>query len=219
MRDQLGVVAVLALMGCIGALAWWLALRDEPQADVAPLAAFPLALGGWEGRELPLEQAVESMLDADFNLQRAYQRPEGDLAWLYIGYYSTRRGGTPEHLPRVCYVSGGWEILEHRPAKLGHDGKLPANEMVVAQGGSLRLVHYWFRSYRKTGILDIPGLRLDHAIGRLLDRRGDGALVRVSAPIPLGGRDAVRRRLAGFAGQVDSLLGEYWPRETLAATP
>ncbi len=67
---------------------------------------------GVDRGEIPLAENVESMLRADFNVQRAFLHPLGDVVWLYIGYYGTDRGGTPEHTPPQCYRAHGWSLSD-----------------------------------------------------------------------------------------------------------
>jgi hypothetical protein len=97
-----------AALIAVGAAAWTLALRPSLEVDTRPLASLPEQLGAWTGKDVALQDDVVSMLRADFNVQRLYQRDPGDYVWLYIGYYGTDRGGHPEHTPDACYVAQGW---------------------------------------------------------------------------------------------------------------
>ena len=85
--ERLAAAGLLLAMGIVGATAWWLQLRPPLHADYAPLATLPMTLGAWSGESVPLDTGVERMLNADFNLQRAYRSQERDqLIWLYVGY-------------------------------------------------------------------------------------------------------------------------------------
>jgi EpsI family protein len=210
---RLGIAALLA----VGALAWTFELRPRLQVDGAPLAALPHRVGAWVGRDVPLEQEVESMLRADANLQRAYLHPIGDVVWVYVGYYGTERGGRPEHTPDVCYPAGGWRIAERRTVVTDPQRGLRANEYVVELDGHRRLVHFWYRSHRRTGLLGPIDVALDHFLGRLRDDRADGALVRISTPLGVDDEVPARSRLAGFAVALEEQLTEHWPREIPAS--
>jgi EpsI family protein len=152
-------------------------------------------------------------LRADFNLQRAYATRRGDIVWLYVGYYGTERGGRPEHTPRGCYTGAGWGIESSRTIDITPDRSLRANEYLVTRDGKQRLVHFWFRSHRRTGLLGGFDQNVDRMLGRLIYGRVDGMLVRVSTPIEHGDAVSARGRLISFASRVDPLLADHWPVE------
>jgi EpsI family protein len=212
--ERFAVIGVSLGLAAVGALAWWLQLQPARVVDAAALDTLPQHIGAWRAREIPLDQTVESVLRADFNLQRAYVHPTGELIWIYVGYYGTARGGRPEHTPRGCYTGAGWGIAEARTVDLTPDGSLRANEYVVERGQQRRLVHFWYRSHRRSGILGGLDQNIDRLLGRLLDGRADGALIRVSTPIEAGDAHLARSRLLSFASTLDALLAERWPTET-----
>lgn len=201
-----------ALLG-VGALAWLLQLRPALEVDARALAELPLAFSGWSGAALPLEAAVENELDAELNLQRLYRRRSGERVWLYIGYYGTERGGRPEHTPRGCYTGAGWQIESQRQLEVGGGSGLAVNEFRVSRDGESLLVHFWYRSHRRSGMLGGFDQNLDRLFGRVLEGRADGALVRVSAPLRGGDEVAVRSQLFAFALELERELAQRWPQE------
>jgi EpsI family protein len=215
-REQLGSALWIGLTLLVGAAVWWLELRPALRVDASRLGALPLEIGAWRGESIELEATVERILRADFNLQRAYFRPDqGEPVWLYVGYYGTERGGRPEHTPHQCYPSAGWRIesqdeLEQAP--------LRGNEWVVAQDGERQLVLFWYQSSRRAGMVDDLELSADHLSGRLHEGRADGALVRLSTPLSPD-QPAARARLVEFARALDPLLAERWPIEFPAGRP
>lgn len=217
--EQQAVTATAIVLVAVGCLAWWLSLRPVLDVDSRELAGLPSQVDSWVSIEIPLDSAVESMLQADFNLQRTYIHPLGDVIWLYVGYYGTERGGRPEHLPRTCYRAHGWSIAAQRALDIDPQLGLRANEYVVEREGEVRLVHFWYRSHRETGILSMLGLTVDHLFGRFLGRRADGALVRLSTRLESPEElVAARSKLAGFGASLDVLLAERWPSEAPART-
>jgi EpsI family protein len=194
-----------------GATAWVLALRPPLTVDASPLDSLPSQLGPWQSEDVALEGVVESMLAADYNLQRRYSLPFGEVVWLYFGYYGTERGGRPEHTPEACFRAHGWKVEEQRVLDAGNG--LRVNEMVVSFEGERQLVHYWFRSFRRTGLRGGLDQMLDHLIGRVFFERADGSLVRVSTGFEEGELLVARSRLLQFATAFDQMLGSYWPRE------
>jgi EpsI family protein len=204
----LGLVLVAA-----GVFAWTLYLRPGLVADTDRLSGVPQRIGTWIGEDDPLADGVEDVLRADFNLKRAYRGPSGELVWLYVGYYGTSRGGRPEHTPRGCYTGAGWGIAESRVVVVDPNGGLRVQEYLVERGSERRLVHYWYRSHRRTGMVGGLDQNVDRVVGRLMDGRSDGALIRISTT--LDHRDVVTARsmLIGFAASLDPLLAERWPDE------
>lgn len=204
-----GLVVIILLV--VGSIAWSLALRPELQVDATALTALPTRLGSWTSEDVPVESTVESILQADYNVQRLYRHEFGDAVWVYFGYYGTERGGTPEHTPRVCFKAQGWQIEDHDLIEVTDE--LRVNELVVSLGGERHLVHYWFRSFRKTGLRGAVDQMLDRMVGRLFYGRADGSLVRVSTRIENGDRDSARSLLLAFDGSFDAVLAAHWPRE------
>lgn len=211
-RESATTGAVAAALVLAGAAAWMLALRPAPELDTSPLRSFPSQLGPWHAEDVPLEGGVESMLEADYNLQRRYQRALNDVVWVYLGYYGTERGGRPEHTPPACFRAHGWTIEDQRVVDAG-DG-LRVNEMLVSLGGEQQLVHYWYRSFRRTRLLGGIDQLLDHLVGRVRYQRADGSLVRVSTAYSgEEDRQAARSRLAQFGAAFDEALADHWPHE------
>jgi len=209
---NLGTAILSVSLLAIGGFAWSLQLQPTLEFDASALATLPTRIDAYEGRDIPLESTVESVLRADFNLQRSYYGA-GSLVWLYVGYYGTTRGGRPEHTPRGCYTGAGWGIESTRTLRVVPNGELRANEYLVERDGERRLVHFWYRSAQRTGMLGGWDQNVDRFVGRLTDGRADGALIRISTP--LNGEDEVsaRGRLLGFASALDPLLAERWPTE------
>jgi EpsI family protein len=200
-------------MMVVGALGWYLRLGPDLQLDASPLTNVPTRIGRWLSTDVPLASFVESELRADFNFQRTYLTRSGDKVWLYVGYYGTARGGRPEHTPRGCYTGAGWGIKSSRTVEIDSNDEFRANEYLVEQRGEQRLVHFWYRSHRRTGILGGLDQNVDRLLGRLLDGRADGALVRISTPLSGDDTTTARGRLLSFASLLDPLLAKHWPIE------
>jgi EpsI family protein len=207
------------LVAC-GALAWSFQLRPPLAVDTTPLSGLPLRVGSWQGAEESVQSGVEEMLAADFNLQRSYLHPVGGIVWLYVGYYGTERGGRPEHTPWACYPSNGWSILDPVEVLVDPGTRRRANEVVVEKDGQRRLVHFWYRSSRRSGMLGGFGQAVERVLSRILTGRADGSLVRLSAPLDAsvdGDRAQARSRLISFGQLLVPLLSEHWPSERPAS--
>jgi len=211
--DGRQALLLVALLLGVGALAWSFQLREPLVVDPAPLAALPHELDGWRAEDVPLESTVESILRADYNLQRIYRHAVGSRVGVYVGYYGTERGGRPEHTPWVCYPTAGWTIERHRTLAVDPARGFEVNELEVEKDGQRALVHFWYRSFRSTGLLDGVDQAWDRFLGRLRHDRSDGALVRLSSALGPDDLVVVRSRLLGFGERLDGLLDEHWPEE------
>ncbi|MEZ4330509.1 MAG: EpsI family protein [Myxococcota bacterium] len=213
-RADVEIGLMIALMLLVGLAGWKLSARSELAVDPSPLAELPERIGPWQAMDVPLPPAVETELRADFNLQRAYGSATQIPLLLYVGYYGTRRGGRPEHTPQGCYTGAGWGIEDARTLSIATgDEPLRANEYLVERDGERQLVVFWYRSYRRTGLLGGLDQNLDRLVGLLRHGRADGALVRLSTLVLDGDIVGARSRLQSFASLVDPLLAAHWPVE------
>ncbi|MDG2049283.1 MAG: EpsI family protein [Myxococcota bacterium] len=214
MSDRRGAVLLWLALVSVGALAWGLQMRPRLLPEVTGLANTPHEIEGWIGQDDLLDLQVEEALNADFQLKRTYRRPTGEMVWLYVGYYGTERGGRPEHTPRGCYTGAGWGITDSQVLTADPYSGLRVQEYRVEREGQRRLVHFWYRSHRRTGMLGGLDQNIDRMLGRLMDGRADGALIRVSTPIEGEDDVSARGRLLGFGAALDPILEEKWPSES-----
>lgn len=201
--ERIVLIGVLLL---VGALSWGLTLRPVADSDPTRFASLPGTLNGWQSVDLEIEESVSEMLAADHNVQRAYLHPHRYVVFVYVGYYGTRRGGTPEHTPDVCYPAQGWTVVEATDRTIGGAAGFDVREFVVEKEGERRLVHFWYRTSHRTGITSIARLRLAHFWGRITRNRGDGALVRLSTRIEGDDVDGARSRLQGLDVALEEAL-------------
>jgi EpsI family protein len=218
MRQRIEAIGLLALLLLTGVTAWWLTQRPGLASDVATLRELPPTVADWRAIDIPIEQDVADMLRADLNVQRAYVHPQGYVVYVYVGYYGTTRGGTPEHTPEMCYPAQGWKILARDSFDVGGEPGFAAREFVVEKDGDRRLVHFWYRTADETGIQSTAALRWHHFWARLSAGRGDGALVRLDTPIEDGDIDAARLKLLPMDRAIESAVTIVWPTEHVAAT-
>lgn len=213
------LTALLALVVlAAGAISWQVYLRTPLDVEAESLARIPIEIDRWQGEELEVESDIAEMLDADFNVQRVYEHPIGGFLWLYVGYYGTERGGRPEHTPWACYPSNGWKIVRRDVIELAPDSGLRANEIVVEREGETRLVHFWYQSYRREGLLGEFDQAIERLRNRVFEGRADGSLVRLSTPLDLHeSEDGARVRLKQFATSLVPHLREHWPQEAAAS--
>jgi len=80
-----------------------------------PLSEFPIRIGQWVGRDVPISETVLEMAANDDFLSRLYMN-ESSNQWanVYVAYTATPRTMLG-HRPQVCYPANGWthENTEH----------------------------------------------------------------------------------------------------------
>lgn len=116
------------------------AYLDRP-TDSVPLArgtlakAFPMQIGGWQGRERPVEEAVVKGADCDDYISRTYARG-AESVQLWVAYGVRARDLMP-HRPEVCYPGNGYTLEDSRSLELpiGGGQKLECRTYQFSRGG------------------------------------------------------------------------------------
>lgn len=167
-----------------------------------PFAALPSEFPGWRTQVRPLDPSVAETLNADDSLVVDLQSPKGDYVNLYLAYLYERGDGRAWHSPRQCIPGGGWQITSHTIHKMTMpDGKIVNyNRLIIEHGDQRSLVYYWY-DQRGREIANEFMMKIWVIYDSLVKRRGDGALVRLIAPMP-----------ASDDGQADKLLKDMMVR-------
>lgn len=142
-RRPVLAAAVVAgsLMFLFGVAYRVVAARLDTSVDSAPispetLARFPLQIGGWKGKEVPLDEAIVRATNTDAHLNRLYVRDGGlQAVSFYIASGIQARDLMP-HRPEVCYIGAGWTLTDRRFVELplGDSASLPCNIMQFSRG-------------------------------------------------------------------------------------
>jgi len=83
-------------------------LMDKPIILDVPLKTFPIQIGNWRGKDVPIPNYIQRIASNDDFLYRFYeQKGSGQWVSLYITY-SCRPRTMLGHRPQVCYVAMGW---------------------------------------------------------------------------------------------------------------
>lgn len=72
------------------------------------LSAFPVEIGDWTGRDVPIAENIQRVAGNDDFLNRLYiNKSKNQWVNVYLAY-SARPRTMLGHRPLVCYVAGGW---------------------------------------------------------------------------------------------------------------
>jgi exosortase D (VPLPA-CTERM-specific) len=192
-----------------------ISMREEITPQRTTFGYFPLLRGDWAGREHALQPNILEALDHPDYIQADFRRVLDVVPVnFYVAYYESQRAGASIHSPRSCIPGGGWLISnltqENMGTKLGFSG-LEVNRLVISQGDYSQLVYYWFdqrgrvitNEYLAKWYLFQDGLTM---------QRSDGALVRLTTPVPPGTDIAeADARLQDFLQEFYPIMSEYLP--------
>jgi len=144
-------------------------------------------LQGWTGQESFLEPEVLDTLRASDYFSAHYRNERNSEGLeLYIAYYGKQGIGTSIHSPANCIPGGGWKISENKLIDISLENtKLPVSKMLIEKGNNKLLVYYWF-SQRGRIINSQYGAKFYLFVDSILKNRSDGALIRITAPLPSG---------------------------------
>ena len=205
-------LAATALTTVAALLAFTLPERTEVKPARVSFSEFPLQFAGWSGLRQPLEPEYQEQLKLDDYLLANFEGAARLPVNVWVAYYDSQRNGQATHSPRSCLPGGGWEFTAFGqrdvPVK---GGSLHVNRAVIAHGSERQMMYYWFQQRGRvvTNEYAVKWYMLRDAIHR---NRTDGALVRLIAPVPLGGTEAEADRvLTRFTADLSANLQHYVP--------
>jgi len=177
----------------------------------------PYSIGGYEGKDIPLEDSVVRVLDPDAYVFRNYLKSNGELITLYIGYYGTKKGGRSTHSPAGCYPGTGWGIINEEIVSVpvivqGKQRSLRLNMMLVSKVDAMQVVYYWNQTNKDHVLATGIQKNFDRFRNRLLYKRNDGAFIRVSQEI---NQDISRAKtdIERYIKEIFPLIIQFWPEE------
>jgi EpsI family protein len=170
-----------------------------------PFDNFPLRLGPYSGKAIRVDPVMVEATKCNAYLNVDFKDPEHNPINLWIAYYENQTTGGLVHSPFSCMVGGGWRVLESDSVGLG-PGKT-VNYLLLDQNGTKIVVYYWYIQ-RGRWIASESWNRIFLSFDVLVNRRNDGALVRLITPA-IPDAQAARERLSNFARSLSSLLPQF----------
>jgi EpsI family protein len=189
-----------------------------------PLSSFPVQLGRWTGRDIPLDKETLDVLGPGDFLVRGYSRGNGDSGGdsqydpqyidLFLAYFPSQRTGDTIHSPKHCLPGAGWipESNDVVTISLPGHSPFPANRYVISKSEARKLVLYWYWAHDR-GVASEYWAKFYLVKDAIRMNRSDGALVRITVDMfPGETPDAAEQRLRPFTADVIPLLDQYIPR-------
>lgn len=186
---------------------------DRPVPLQRPLSAFPLHLGQWQGRKIAISKAELKSLNPTAVLTRLYAaKGVATPVELYVAYYSRQESGATMHSPLHCIPGAGWEVddssRQHIPA--GKGKSILANRLIFQRTGQRMVVIYWYMQQGEPERSQLSGI-LATLWRSVRERRSDGCLIRLSAPISTTGQATDADIIAFARRAVPMLLHNFLP--------
>jgi hypothetical protein len=155
------------------------------------------------------------VLQLDDYLLSDYVGADSAVVSLYMAYYKAQRTGQSVHSPKSCLPGGGWVMTEfgqHEVSGVAIAGQpLVVNRAIVELGNERQLVYYWFQQRGRVSTSEFA-VKWYLLRDGLIRHRTDGALVRLTTPLPPGSTLAdAEARLSAFALAIAPRLPEYIP--------
>lgn len=181
------------------------AMMNRPQAvpDRPGLATFPLEVGAWQGQPASIDARTQNSLKAsDYFLGDFVRANDGGVVNLWVAYYDAQLQMAAFHTPQQCLPGAGWEFVSLETVEgpvVVHSGqRFRVNRALVTNGRRSMLVYYWLEA-RGEQFTNGRLFKFANVQDSFLERRSDGALVRLITPLAPGEEEAVAEaRLVDF---------------------
>jgi EpsI family protein len=158
----------------------------DARADFSLDTMIPKSFAGWnlDTSVVPLapDPTQKELIAAlyDQTLSRTYVNAQGQRVMLSIAYGGDQSKQLQLHLPEVCYVAQGFDMVKDRRDELGTGfGKVPVKRLVARQNTRNEPITYWVTIGDKAVMSGIDQ-KMQRFVYGLSGRIPDGMLVRVS---------------------------------------
>lgn len=163
---------------------------SEARANFSLEAMVPTSFGGWtvDTSVVPLtpDPTQKELIAAlyDQTLSRTYVNAQGQRVMLSIAYGGDQSKQLQLHLPEVCYVAQGFDMVKDRRDELGtRFGNVPVKRLVARQNARNEPITYWITIGDKA-VMSGLDQKMQRFVYGLSGRIPDGMLVRVSTIEP-----------------------------------
>jgi len=149
-------------------------------------AMIPQRFGNWkvDNTVVPLtpDETQKELIATlyDQTLARTYVNDAGQRVMLSIAYGGDQSKQLQLHLPEVCYVAQGFDMVQAHKAELAtHYGSVPVKRLVARQNARNEPITYWV-TVGDRAVMSGLGQKYQRFLYGLTGKIPDGMLVRVS---------------------------------------
>lgn len=146
------------------------------------LFSFPLTIGQWLGKDIPMEGWVFDSLDTPYAILRDYSSPNGDVVNLAVTWYDDKE--IAFHAPEACLGGLGNKVKDKAVYQLNKPScqDFPVGKLLVERNNMTFLVLYYFINDGYVTASQVE-LRKKVMLKRLYQKRTSCAFVRLMMPI------------------------------------
>jgi EpsI family protein len=189
--------------------------RAEKVPSHQALANFSLANPDWKmSQELEIDKESLAVLNADDIMSRAYvNQNTGQMATLFVAYFSTQRTGKAPHSPKNCLPGSGWAASQSGTVAIRIPGEaepIRVNEYIVSRGDNESVVLYWYQSHDRI-VASEYSAKIYTVLDSIRYDRSDTALVRVVVNVHNGDRSQALQTATSFVKSFFEPLRRYLP--------
>jgi EpsI family protein len=189
--------------------------RRENIPPHKPLELFSLEDGNWGlVQDVDIDKDTLDVLKADDILSRVYQnRRTGDLATLFVAYFSTQRTGKAPHSPKNCLPGSGWAPSQSGTIEIPIPGAakpIRVNKYIVSRGQNQSVVLYWYQAHDRV-IASEYSAKIYTIADAIRYDRSDTSLVRVVVDVSDGNTQKATAAAVSFVQAFFQPLKEYLP--------
>lgn len=148
LSSRIWLAALLMVSGWV--VTTW--VRSGYTFEVQPLSrgleTFPLEIDGYTGKDIPVDEEISRVLDADSSINRAYNGAKGSSVILHASAWLRPEtiASVAPHSPKVCYTNAGWKILKEQTVQFSApSGKWPVCLLLLDREGERCVVGYWYQ--------------------------------------------------------------------------
>jgi exosortase D (VPLPA-CTERM-specific) len=178
---------------------------------------FPMRVDGRNVSLYSFEQDVIDILKPDDYFVGNYLSRQEQPVGLYMVYYSQQKDGSALHSPKVCIPGGGWIVEDTSIISFPVQGStLSVNRVLIRKGERKQLVYYWINQMG-VNYTNEYFARVSLIKSAILNKRSDGALIRVNMVVDGDNLAEADEMLQSFVHAASMHLSEYLPAQEMTS--
>lgn len=145
---RIWLAALLMVCGWVGTSFVRSGYTFEVQPLSQTLESFPLEIDGYTGKDIPVDEEISKILDADSSINRSYRSPNGASIVLHASAWVRPEtvASVAPHSPKVCYTNAGWRIVTEQTVQVtSPSGSWPICLLLLDRDGERCVVGYWYQ--------------------------------------------------------------------------